>query len=431
MDQAARGASALSSKDFHSAVQHYTEAISQNPGAVDYYIKRSTAYTRLSLPDHASAFRDSELAVSLATKRAKRELIAQAQLRRAIALYGLERYADAAKCLEWVRKLDEKEKSLAIWDMKVAGKLKDLDEGDERGKVSIVETPDVSSAMPTESTAPKATIKPSENQASVTTATNGTRDTSIPSAPPAPPAQPVGVQTPANKIRHDWMQTNDSVIVTLYCKGIPKEKATVDIKQNSLEVSFPLPTGSDYQFTLDPLYSNIDRMKSYYKIMTTKAEFTLMKSTPGQKWPSIEGVQAEAKENADVEGDNSSQDPIQRAVLADKSGHAGPAYPTSSKSGPKNWDKLASDLSKRPKKNPKEGEEGEMEDAGLDDEEGDPTNNFFKTLYAGADPDTKRAMMKSYQESNGTALSTNWSEVGKGPVETSPPDGMEAKKWGT
>jgi len=38
-------------------------------------------------------------------------------------------------------------------------------------------------------------------------------------------------------------------------------------------------------------------------------------------------------------------------------------------------------------------------------------------------------MMKSYIESNGTALSTNWEEVGKGKVETSPPEGMTAKKW--
>ena len=64
------------------------------------------------------------------------------------------------------------------------------------------------------------------------------------------------------------------------------------------------------------------------------------------------------------------------------------------------------------------------------DDEGDPVNGFFKKLYKDADPDTRRAMMKSYQESNGTALSTNWAEVGKGKVETSPPDGMEAKKWG-
>jgi len=57
-------------------------------------------------------------------------------------------------------------------------------------------------------------------------------------------------------------------------------------------------------------------------------------------------------------------------------------------------------------------------------------NDFFMKLYKNADPDTKRAMMKSYQESNGTALSTNWEEVKKGPVETKPPDGVVAKKWG-
>ena len=64
-----------------------------------------------------------------------------------------------------------------------------------------------------------------------------------------------------------------------------------------------------------------------------------------------------------------------------------------------------------------------------DDDGNDPVDGFFKKLYAGADADTRRAMMKSYQESNGTALSTNWDEVGKGKVETSPPEGMEAKNW--
>lgn len=36
---------------------------------------------------------------------------------------------------------------------------------------------------------------------------------------------------------------------------------------------------------------------------------------------------------------------------------------------------------------------------------------FFKKLYADADDDTRRAMVKSYQESGGTALSTNWKDV--------------------
>lgn len=38
-------------------------------------------------------------------------------------------------------------------------------------------------------------------------------------------------------------------------------------------------------------------------------------------------------------------------------------------------------------------------------------NEMFQKLYADATDDQRRAMIKSYQESNGTALSTNWDEV--------------------
>jgi suppressor of G2 allele of SKP1 len=89
-----------------------------------------------------------------------------------------------------------------------------------------------------------------------------------------------------------------------------------------------------------------------------------------------------------------------------------PAYPTSSKSGAKNWDKLAAeDLDEK------------------DEIEGDETNHFFKKLYSGATPEQQRAMMKSYQESGGTVLSTDWSNVGSKTVVPEPPEGMEAKKY--
>jgi len=38
-------------------------------------------------------------------------------------------------------------------------------------------------------------------------------------------------------------------------------------------------------------------------------------------------------------------------------------------------------------------------------------------------------MNKSYQESGGTVLSTNWSEIGATKTEIKPPTGMEHKKY--
>jgi len=86
-----------------------------------------------------------------------------------------------------------------------------------------------------------------------------------------------------------------------------------------------------------------------------------------------------------------------------------PAYPTSSKKGPQNWDNLDVDDS--------------------DNEESKDPDHFFKKLFSGATPEQQRAMMKSFVESNGTALSTDWDDVKNRKVETVPPEGVEAKKW--
>ena len=149
-------------------------------------------------------------------------------------------------------------------------------------------------------------------------------------------------------------------------------------------------------------------------------EILLRKKQPGQKWAALEGSEGNTATSVHS-GAHSSSAP---------SGAKAPAYPTSSKKGAKDWDKVASSLKEKKKKSSSKdkegGDQGEAQDGDdSDDSEygGDPVDGFFKKLYAKADPDTQRAMVKSFYESEGTALNTNWSEVGKKKVEVHPPSG--------
>ncbi|KAF1998172.1 SGS-domain-containing protein [Amniculicola lignicola CBS 123094] len=406
MDQAARGAAALTAGNYDEAIKEYTGAIASNSSAVDYYIKRSTAYQRTS--KYQDALADAELAVVLAHKRAKRELIKDSQLRRAIALFFVERYADAQFVLGLVKKLDEKEKTLAIWSMKVEAKLKGLEEGDERGVLAAKEIPEVE--LPVASSAK--VMSKAEGKKPVVEAEK----------------KPV-VPTPANKIKHDWYQDNEKVVFSLLAKGVPKDKASVEIEKDSLSISFPILDSSDYSYSLDPFFAEIDASSSSFRITPTKIEVTLKKAQPGVKWKALEG---DAPLPSSTSPDTNNKSTIPSHVLTDKTNDSPPAYPTSSRKGAKNWDKLAEDLTaKKPKKDGEAGEGDEVADDGLDEFEGDETTRFFKQLYKGASAEQQRAMMKSYQESGGTVLSTDWSNVGSRTVVPEPPDGMEARKYGT
>ena len=88
----------------------------------------------------------------------------------------------------------------------------------------------------------------------------------------------------------------------------------------------------------------------------------------------------------------------------------------------KNWDGITTKILEAEK------EKSSDEDPNVG---GDSTlNGFFQKIFADSDEDTKRAMMKSYQESGGTHLSTNWGEVSQKRVPVSPPQDSEWKKWG-
>ncbi|CAE6202892.1 unnamed protein product [Arabidopsis arenosa] len=88
-----------------------------------------------------------------------------------------------------------------------------------------------------------------------------------------------------------------------------------------------------------------------------------------------------------------------------------PVYPSSKPA--KDWDKLEAEVKKQEKDEKLDG------DAAM--------NKFFSDIYSSVDEDMRRAMNKSFAQSNGTVLSTNWKEVGTKKVESTMD--MELKKW--
>ncbi|KAL3652415.1 Cochaperone protein [Castilleja foliolosa] len=207
---------------------------------------------------------------------------------------------------------------------------------------------------------------------------------------------PTTVSPSKPKYRHEFYQKPEEVVVTIFAKGIPANSVVVDFGEQILSVSIELPGEEAYHFQ-PRLFGKIVPSNCRYEVMSTKIEIRLAKADT-LLWTSLEY-------NTNVA--------VPKAYVA-SAGSQKPTYP-SSKPKRVDWDKLEAEVKKEEKEEKLDG------DAAL--------NKFFKDIYKDADEDTRRAMSKSFVESNGTVLSTNWKEVGPKKVEGSAPDGMEVKKW--
>jgi len=198
-------------------------------------------------------------------------------------------------------------------------------------------------------------------------------------------------------LRYEWYQNQTHVTVTLFLKNVNKEQARIDIKKKSLDVSIDLNGGSEFNLDLD-LCDEIIPEQAVIQYLSAKVEIKLKKANEN-KWETLEATAGK----------------ITTRKWDDASGVEKHAYPSSNPKGRVNWDKVAQD---------------EIKKYGEDKLEGDAAlNKVFQDIYSNGSDDQKRAMMKSFVESGGTVLSTNWDEVGKGAVKGSPPQGLEMHDW--
>ncbi|XP_051995340.1 protein SGT1 homolog [Xyrauchen texanus] len=197
-------------------------------------------------------------------------------------------------------------------------------------------------------------------------------------------------ETTTMHVKHDWYQTESHVAVTIMVKNVKKEDLTVSFGEKELTAALKLPSGEDYYLKVHLLHPVVPG-QSTYKILTTKIEIK-MKKTEAIRWEKLEG----------------------EGILPNVKHFTPNQYPSSSHYT-RNWDKVVGEIKEEEKSENVEG------DAAL--------NKLFQQIYSDGSDEVKRAMNKSFMESGGTVLSTNWTDVGKRKVEMNPPDDVEFKKY--
>ncbi|KAK2664161.1 hypothetical protein Ddye_002735 [Dipteronia dyeriana] len=199
------------------------------------------------------------------------------------------------------------------------------------------------------------------------------------------------------KYRYEFYQKANEVVVTIFAKKIAATSVTIEFGEQILSVTIDVPGEDAYHFQ-PRLFGKIIPGKCRYEVLSTKVEIRLAKAE-AINWTSLEY--------------SSEISVLQKVNVPSAVASQRPSYPSSKKT--RDWDKLEAEVKKEEKEERLDG------DAGV--------NKLFRDIYQNADEDMRRAMMKSFVESNGTVLSTDWKDVGAKKVEGSAPEGMEVKKW--
>ena len=87
--------------------------------------------------------------------------------------------------------------------------------------------------------------------------------------------------------RHEWYQ-NSTHVIALLTKGVPKDKAQIDIQPRSLRISISLQSRSTFRFKIDHLFWQVNTEKSVIRVLPAKIEIILAKAVSGHKWNALE-----------------------------------------------------------------------------------------------------------------------------------------------
>ncbi|KAM3162191.1 Protein SGT1 [Lachancea thermotolerans] len=362
-------------KEPEKALELYDSVLKQSPSNLMAHIYKAASLEKLyygfkswhSQETLENAQGLLEKALEIAQQRQNRSKQALVNFRLFVHYYNRKMYIEAQRYFDKARELEYRDDTLPIWEANLTKKVEKWKRkhGDDSGATSRQQT-----------------------------LTEKQQDTT----PQAALSGQTVPETPSEKLpfKVDWYQSSTHVTISLFTMALPKSKDDVFIEFSSgnrnVELSYSIPTsGSEFQYSVR-LSHAVDPQSVRTTVLSKKLEISFAKVEKRQ-WKRLESSGAE-EELVSISIPSSGPE----ATNAHQ-------YPTSSKKGI-DWSKLEVD----------------------DDDQAQSADAFFQQLYANSDPDTRRAMMKSYVESNGTALNTNWEEVSIKQVEAAPPQDMKLEK---
>lgn len=230
---------------------------------------------------------------------------------------------------------------------------------------------------------------------------------------PAPPrlanVDPVASSTsPSSRPvapKYQYYQSDKVLTIAILAPNVQEEDLRVNFEEAFLTVQLRV-RNADFTLIAGKLFDKVDVDKCRVQIRDDKVLIKLRKQSQFE-WSELLVKKAS----------------IGSTATSPKSGDDTTAIPTVSAERPrpysshKDWDEIEKAVTEEETKEKPQGDEA--------------MQSLFQQIYQNADEDTRRAMIKSYQTSGGTVLSTNWKEVGETDYEKerSAPDGMEWKTW--
>lgn len=358
----------------------------------DIYVKRASAYLKLN--KHMEALGDARQALQLNPSHAR------AHYRKGLACFHMDEFETAKAAFESAIEATSDGQSKQVnmfkkWVRKCNAEI----ESDDEDVVAAIEHTQAKAAE--QAAAQQAAPAPDNGDDNATAAASAVASAvavaaAAAPAPASPPVQKPSRGTMASAVKYDWYENNNWVTLDIMSKNIVAEESEAHFGERSMEIQLKMKDGSEYLLDIS-LGGRVNPSKCSIKYRPVKAIVKLAKAQASE-WGTLEAVEGmEAMEAPDV---------VEELP---------PAYASTKK---RDWNEIEKEIEAEEEKDKPEGE--------------DALRTLFQQIYRNANEDTRRAMIKSFQTSGGTVLSTNWNEVGKTDYEKSrqAPEGMEWKKWG-